>query len=196
MNRLKNPLHRCLALLLLTAAVLAPALAFADKSDADADLATGPSIGGRAEYFRAKNADHGNISPGVQLRLPFSPMFALEGSIDYRKEEFGGSAVYVYPVQASLVVYLMPHSRLTPYILGGAGWYYTQVAAPDKHTQYRYGPHAGAGLKLSLNHHWSVDGSFRYLWTTDVNTANAANPGGKNYSDNGFMLTTGLNYHF
>ena len=143
------------------AGLVAPAFARAD--DSKGDIASGPSIGARAQYFRAKDADHGNISPGVQVRLPFSPMFALEGSIDYRKEQFSGTVVDVYPIQASLLVYLMPHSRLTPFILGGAGWYYTQVRPPFQHTQYRFGPHAGAGLKLSLNHNWSVDGSFRYL---------------------------------
>jgi opacity protein-like surface antigen len=194
MNRPSRLTHRWIAAAMPAAAVLAPAVAFAD--DSDAGIAAGASLGGRAEYFRAKEATAGSWSPGLQLRLPFSPMFALEGSIDYRKETIGTSVVDVYPVQASLLVFLMPSSRLTPYVLGGAGWYYTQVEAPYKRTQYRYGPHAGAGLKLSLNHSWSVDGSYRYLWTTDINSADAAHPGGRNYSDNGYMLTGALNYHF
>jgi opacity protein-like surface antigen len=184
---------RWIAGLLAAAAALAPASALAGGSDAD--VARGVSIGGNATYFRAKDADHGYISPGVQLRVHLSPMFALEGTIDYRKEQFGGTVVDVYPVQASLLVYLFPSSRLTPYVLGGGGWYYTHVRSPD-HTQYRFGPHLGAGLKLSLNRSWSVDGSYRYLWTTDVHSTNVAHPAGQNFSDNGFMLTAGLNYHF
>ena len=184
--------HGRIAVLVLLAAVLVPVNAFAD----DAQIAQGISVGGRAMYFRAKDADRGNLSPGVQVRMHLSPMFALEGSIDYRKEQFGGTVVDVYPVQASLLMYLMPGSRLTPYLLGGGGWYYTQVRPPHQHTQYRFGPHAGAGLKLSLNNHWSVDGSYRYLWTRDINSEDAAHPAGRNFSDNGFMLTAGLNYHF
>ena len=185
---------RLIAAFVLAAAVLAPVRAFAD--DSESAIAEGVSLGGRAMYFRAKDADHGNLSPGVQLQLHLTPMFALEGSIDYRKEEFGSTVVDVYPVQASLLVYLMPRSRLTPYVLGGGGWYYTHVRAPNDHTQYRFGPHVGAGLKLSLNRSWSVDGSYRYLWTRDINSEDAAHPAGRNFSDNGFMLTAALNYHF
>ena len=185
---------RWIAGFVLAAAALAPASAFADGSDAE--IARGVSIGGNAMYFRAKDADHGNMSPGAQVRIHLSPMFALEGMIDYRKEQFGSTVVDVYPVQASLLVYLLPSSRLTPYVLGGGGWYYTHVRAPNDHTQYRFGPHLGAGLKLSLNHNWSIDGSYRYLWTRDINSEDAAHPAGRNFSDNGFMLTAGLNYHF
>ena len=186
--------RRWIAAFVLAASAFAPARALA--ADSDGDIARGISIGGSAAYFRAKDADHGNLSPGVQLRIHLSPMFALEGAIDYRREEFGSTVVDVYPVQASLLVYLMPNSRLTPYILGGGGWYYTHVRAPYDHTQYRFGPHAGAGLKLSLNHNWSIDGSYRYLWTRDINSEDAAHPAGRNFSDNGFMLTAGLNYHY
>ena len=183
-----------IAAFVLMAAALAPARAFAD--DTDSGVASGFSIGGRAEYFRAKEATSGSLSPGVQVRVPLTPLLALEGSIDYRRETVGTSTVDVYPVQASLLLYLMPVSRLTPYVLGGAGWYYTQVESPYNHTQYRYGPHLGAGLKLSLDRSWSIDGSYRYLWTTDIHSADRTHPGGRNFSDNGFMLTAGLNYHF
>ena len=186
--------RRWIAAIVLTTGVLAPVRALAD--DSDAGIASGRSIGGRAEYYRAKEAASGSLSPGVQLRLPVTPMFALEGSIDYRKETIGSTVIDVYPVQASLLAYLMPGSRLTPYLLGGAGWYYTQVRSPYSRTQYRYGPHAGAGLKLSLDHNWSIDASYRYLWTTDINSADATHPGGRNFSDNGYMLTAALNYHF
>lgn len=184
---------RWIAGFVIAAAVLTPARAFAEGSEAE--IARGFSIGGNATYFRAKDADHGNISPGAQVRIHLSPMFALEGAIDYRKEQFGSTVVDVYPVQASLLVYLLPNSRFTPYLLGGGGWYYTHVRSPD-HTQYRFGPHAGAGLKLSLNRSWSIDGSYRYLWTRDINSEDATHPAGRNFSDNGFMLTAGLNYHF
>lgn len=183
---------RWLAGLLLAAAALAPAGAFAEDSGG---IARGFSIGGNATYFRAKDADHGNVSPGLQVRAHLGDMLALEGAIDYRKEQFGATVVDVYPVQASLLVYLMPESRVTPYVLGGGGWYFTHVRSPD-HTQYRFGPHVGAGLKVSLDRTWSVDGSYRYLWTTDVHSTNAAHPAGQNFSDNGYMLTAGLNYHF
>lgn len=43
------------------------------------------------------------------------------------------------------------------YILGGVGWYYTHVQGSNGSTN-RYGPHAGAGLEVALDRHWSIDG--------------------------------------
>jgi len=192
MNTLPRLAPRWISTLLLAAAVLAPSLAFAEASE----IAEGVSIGGRAMYFRPKGANDGALSGGAQVRMHLSPMFALEGSIDYRKSTFGDVVVDVYPVQASLLVYLMPSSRLTPFVLGGGGWYYTHVRAPYEKTQYRFGPHAGAGLKLSLSKFWSIDGSYRYLWTRDINSEDLSHPAGRNFSDNGYMLTASLNHHF
>lgn len=184
--------------LLVLAAALAPASVRAQDGGADGSskIAEGMSLGGRAMYYRPKDADGGSLSGGAQLRIHLSKMFAIEGSIDYRQSKFGTTVVDVYPVQASLLVYLLPHSRLTPFILGGGGWYYTHVRKPYESTQYRFGPHAGAGLKLSVDRRWSIDGSWRYLWNRDINSEDAQHPAGRNFSDNGFMFTTGLNYHF
>ena len=184
--------RRLIAAFVLTVSALIPAIAFGG----DSQIAEGVSLGGRAMYFRAKDADTGAMSGGAQIRMHLSPMLALEGSIDYRKETFGSTVVDVYPVQATLLVYLMPKSRLTPFVLGGGGWYYTHVRAPHDSTQYRFGPHAGAGLKLSLDKSWSIDGSYRYLWTRDIHSEDLAHPAGRHFSDNGFMLTASLNHHF
>ncbi len=97
--KLAIPHARMMAAFVLAAAVLAPVAAFAD--DADAGIATGVSLGGRAMYYRAKDADGGDLSGGAQLHIPLSPMFTIEGSIDYRKTTFGENTVDVYPVQAS-----------------------------------------------------------------------------------------------
>ena len=185
---------RWIAAFVLAASALAPLSVMAENTDAG--IARGLSFGGRAMYYRPKDADSGTLSGGVQVRAHLSPIFALEGSIDYRRSTFGDTVVDVYPVQASLLAYLLPDARLTPFILGGGGWYYTHVRPPHERTQYRFGPHAGAGLKLSLNRFWSIDGSYRYLWTRDIKSEDLAHPAGRNFSDNGFMLTAGLNYHF
>ena len=184
--------RRLITGLILTASALTPSIAF----PAESGIAEGVSIGARAMYFRPKDAASGSMSGGAQVRMHMTPMLALEGSIDYRKSTFGSVVVDVYPVQASLLVYLAPSSRLTPFILGGGGWYYTHVRAPYEKTRYRFGPHAGAGLKLSLSKFWSIDGSYRYLWTRDINSEDLAHPAGRNFSDNGYMLTASLNHHF
>ena len=154
----------------------------------------GITFGGRAMYSRPKGADGGNLSGGAQLRLHLTRVLAIEGSADYRRDRFNGTLVETTPVQASLLLYLFPTWPISPYLLGGAGWYYTHVNAPFESTQHRFGPHAGGGLEIFLHRHWSIDGSYRYLWIQDINSHDPRNP--NNYSDRGYMLTAGLNYRF
>lgn len=188
---------RAIGVLAISAAMaLAPRAASAE-GDAGGDMhasRSGVTLGGRAAYYRPKDADHGTLNGGAQLRLHFVPAIAVEGSVDYRQNKFGDTTVDVFPVQASLLLYLTPGFVVSPYILGGVGWYYTRVQ--DGATTNRYGPHAGAGLEAALARHWTVDGSFRYLWTQSLDAPTAASPAGKNFSDKGFMLTAGLNYRF
>ncbi|MBI3547528.1 MAG: porin family protein [Elusimicrobia bacterium] len=179
--------------------LLAAALAIliVDPLFADSGLSTsrgGATLGGRGMYFRAKDADTGTWSGGAQLRFHLSRVLGLEGSIDYRQSRFAGTMVDVYPVQASILVYLLPDLPLTPYLLGGGGWYYTQLRGHD--AQHRFGPHAGAGLELFLNNHWSIDGSYRYVWLSDIHSQNSSHPLGTNLRDSGHMVTAALNWRF
>lgn len=190
----QRPIVRVLGILTcLAVAALAPRPASAADDDMHASRA-GLSFGGRASYFRPKDADSGSLYGGAQLRLHFTPVLAVEASADYRQNKFGGTIVDVYPVQGSLMIYLMPGWVISPYILGGEGWYHTHVRGGAS-TQ-RYGPHAGAGLEAALGRHWSIDGSYRYLWTQSLSTPTQTSPLGKNFSDNGFMLTAALNFRY
>lgn len=157
----------------------------------------GLSIGGRAAYYRPKGADHGSLAEGAQVRLHFTPVWALEGSADLRQDQFGGTKVDVIPLQLSLMVYILPPGyRTAPYLLAGGGWYYTHVSGPFEHSGFRFGPHAGGGVEFFLDRSWSLDGSYRYLWTEDIHSQNLAHPLGQNFSDKGFMLTAAVNYIF
>ena len=180
-------------LAVLAAVVAAPPLAAADDAPG---IRPGVSFGGRAMYSRPKDADHGTLNGGAQLRLHMTSVLALEGSADYRQSKFGAQTVDVFPVQASLMIYLLPSLPVSPYLLGGGGWYYTHVQGGGNPTQNRFGPHAGVGLEAVLGRHWSVDGSYRYVWNEDVHSQDAAHPLGRNFSDSGFMLTAALNYLF
>jgi opacity protein-like surface antigen len=183
-------------LAVLVAATLVPCVAWADGDDGNDFDASRPGVtfGGRAAYYRPKGADDGTLNGGAQLRLHILPMLAVEGSADYRQNKYGGTTVDEIPVQASLMLYLTPSWVVSPYVLGGVGWYYTHIQ--DGSTTNRYGPHAGAGLELALARHWSIDGSYRYLWTQSLTAPTTTSPAGKNFSDNGFMLTAALNYRF
>ena len=159
----------------------------------------GVSFGGRAAYYKPKGADSGEWAGGAQLRFHIGPVFAIEGSADVRQQRFGGTVVDIIPVQASLLAYLFPGKIVSPYILGGAGWYYTHVKAGspfNDRTDHRFGPHAGAGLQAWFNRHWSIDGSYRYIWLSSYRSQDAAHPLGRDIDDSGYMVTGALNYHF
>jgi hypothetical protein len=103
--------------------------AFADSyffDDIDKSLL---SIGGRGTYF-----DPNDTSPkwygGAQVRLHLGQVFAIEGSVDYREKKFDSTFTRTFPVQVSGLIYLLPGKRISPFLLGGGGWYYTQVKGP------------------------------------------------------------------
>lgn len=158
----------------------------------------GLSIGGRGTYFKPKNVE-GNWGGGAQVRFHLTSAFAIEGSADIRQDRIGDSVVDLIPVQASLLAYLFPGQPVSPYLLGGAGWYYTHIKAGspfDDRTDHRFGPHAGAGLQAWFNKTWSIDGSWRYIWLSAYRTRDAAHPFGRDIDDSGYMITGALNFHF
>ncbi|MBA2252426.1 MAG: hypothetical protein H0W13_06940 [Nitrospirales bacterium] len=71
----------------------------------------------------------------------------------------------------SALLYLLPGKRLSPFILGVGGWYYTTVKGPGgfDDMQNRFGTHAG-GLQFWFNDRVSIDGTSRHMWLEDVNS--------------------------
>jgi opacity protein-like surface antigen len=97
----------------------------------------------------------------------------------------------------SLLGYIFPGAVWSPYLLGGAGWYYTEVDGPFSlnHTDSRFGLHAGIGLEYVLERGVSVDISYRYIWLENI-VSEDANALLKNYQDSGDMITIALNFLF
>ncbi len=154
------------------------------------------SIGGRAMYFDPKDGSS-EWYGGAQVRLHPSHYFAIEGSADYRRNDFNGTRVHSYPVQVSLLLYPLGTTRLAPFLLGGGGWYYTTVDGPGNFddTQNRFGAHAGGGLQLFVSRRISLDSTYRYIWLEDIQSRDA-NIVDKDFRDHGHMVTIGLNIHF
>ena len=156
------------------------------------------SIGPRATYSTPKDANEGTWSGGVQARMHLAPVLAVEGSIDYHRNNYGQfTTIKTYPVQASLLAYLMPGSSFSPFLIGGAGWYYTRVEGPFNYsnTTSRFGVHAGVGAEFMLNDFLSIDGTYRYIWLASV-ASKDANALDKTYKDSGSMITIALNFLF
>ena len=153
------------------------------------------SIGGHATYYDPLDAGDEWFG-GVHARVHLLPTLAIEGLVDYRDNDFGNNDVVTIPVQASALFYLLPGKRLSPFVLGGAGWYYTDVDGPtDDDTDHRFGLHAGGGVQLMLNERWSVDGTYRYVWVEKIEAQNASFTN-KDFDDDGHMVTIGINLHF
>lgn len=187
------------SLLALAAALLPLGAAAATDEGVVVGSRPGLSIGGRGAYYKSKGADTGTWSGGAQVRFHLTSVWAIEGAADFRQERFGGTVVDLVPVQASLLAYLFPGKVVSPYLLGGAGWYYTHVKAGapfNDTTTHRFGPHAGAGLQAWFNRHWSIDGSYRYIWLSSFRSQDAEHPLGRDIDASGYVVTGALNYHF
>jgi opacity protein-like surface antigen len=176
---------------------ITPASASAETNWLTEDVSKGIfSIGGRAMYFDPEDGKN-HWFGGAQVRAHLGDIFAIEGSADYRKNDFGDTTVHTYPVQVSALAYLLPGKRISPFLLGGGGWYYTTIDGPNgfDDTDNRFGLHAGGGLQFMMTERWSVDGSYRYVWTEDIKSRDRSLRK-KDFSDEGHMVTVGLNFHF
>lgn len=131
------------------------------------------SLGGHASYTKATGAD-GTWAGGAQLRLRFPGPLGVEGLIDYRRTTYsaGGEDVLrieQYPVQASLMIFILP-GQVQPYVLGGGGWYYTKSTflGPQSDlgsdTQHTFGGHVGGGIELGAKAKVSLHVDVRYVF--------------------------------
>ncbi|MBV9080406.1 MAG: porin family protein [Elusimicrobia bacterium] len=180
---------------LLSVGVAMPALAGEGGTVAERNFSIGP----RAAVFIPKESSANDTwYGGVQLRAMFNRVAGLEGSIDYREDDFGSTKVKTYPVQASLLLYLANKKPFCFFLLGGGGWY-NQHIEPDNGpstTKQRFGPHAGAGIQYFLSDAWSLDSTWRYIWLQRVNLTNSTLLKSNSYDPSGQQVTIGLNYHF
>lgn len=105
---------------------------------------------------------------GGQVRL-LSPRFGLEISLDRHAESFEAlnQKVTETPIQASVLMRLSS-SRISPFLLGGPGWYRHKVAplegagSPVETTEF--GWHAGGGLEILVHRHFGLHGDYRFTF--------------------------------
>jgi hypothetical protein len=158
-----------------------------------------PEFGIRAGYFKVRDADDGAWFGGVQVRIPLSEMFAIEGAIELHTTEFedGEIEVVQYPLQASLLLFLMPQSApISPYVLAGVGWYYTIVdfsgslSGFDGDTDHWFGGHIGAGARALVGKSMAASADVRYIFIE---------PDGNNLEDENFdtfQISLSLSFQF
>lgn len=109
---------------------------------------------------------------GGQIKLRLSQATAIEVSADYdsKLNQTGTvtQSAKSMPIQASLLLYPM-RSTLSPYVLGGIGWYRHSVtesttASPVTTTRSirEMGYHAGLGAELRVGKRIAIHGDYRY----------------------------------
>ncbi|MDE2142014.1 MAG: outer membrane beta-barrel protein [Elusimicrobia bacterium] len=179
--------------LFLSLLFAASAAAAYDGGEAGQGQHTATSAGARAAFYHPGDADHGTWAPGAVLRLHMTSVYSFEASADFAHYDSGGTRVRTTAVQATVLGYFAPDASLSPYLLIGGGWYPTHADGPYNPMRL-FGPHVGLGLELLLGSNWSLDGSYRYLWTETVSWSKVTRILGTDFGTRGHMFTLGLTY--
>ena len=132
--------------------------------------AQGFGIGGRAAWIKPDtDADAHTLRLfGGQVRM-LSRRIGLEVSLDRRSETFEllNQKVTETPVQASFLLRLGGGS-VSPFLLGGPGWYRRSVETLDDPEQRvsttEFGWHGGIGLEILAGRHFGLHGDYRYTF--------------------------------
>jgi opacity protein-like surface antigen len=106
---------------------------------------------------------------GGQIRL-LSRRWGVEVSMDRHTESFEllNQKVTEAPIQASVLL-RMGGGKLSPFLLGGPGWYRQKVElleGPDdpEVENTEFGWHAGGGLELLAGRHLGIHGDYRFTF--------------------------------
>jgi hypothetical protein len=148
-------------------------------SEPAAIVGPGFVLGPMAGFLRARGSDHGAWFGGAVARAYLFPALAAEASISVHQDRFEGGAVRItqWPVQVTGLLFPFAALPVDPYLLAGAGWYYTRVhtrgsfASFKDETDKTFGAHVGAGVELRPQGPFVIFGDVRYIWlrpTTDA----------------------------
>ena len=109
---------------------------------------------------------------GGQIKMRLSPGTAIEVSADYdtklNKTQSLTERAKSMPIQASLLMFPV-RSTISPYLLGGIGWYRHSVTTTTTSTSTatttsirEMGYHAGLGAELRVGQRMAIHGDYRY----------------------------------
>ena len=189
-----RPLRRPAAILLAFVALLSWATPVA---------AQGLGVGGRIAWVKADaDADVDSVRMfGGQVRL-LSTRFGIEVALDRKTEasELLNTEITETPIQASLLMRL-GSGAVSPYLLGGPGWYRASVEALDdpdtRVTTTEFGWHAGIGLEIFASRRFGIHGDYRYTFLDfDDDEEDEGFIGGLLPGHRGSMWTVGATIYF
>jgi opacity protein-like surface antigen len=126
--------------------------------------AQGFYIGPQLGIHKTQDAER-DVLVGAAARLKLTPGLGIEGSLNYRKENFeNGTTVRSWPIMVTGMFYVLP----IVYAAGGAGWYNTTVDFDDElgldnETSQQFGWHFGAGADIPIGNS-RLTGDVRYVF--------------------------------
>lgn len=136
---------------------------------------------------------------GGQVRL-LGPRLGLELALDHHSEslELLNQKVTEIPIQMSVL--LRGSGRVSPFLLGGPGWYHRTVEALDSASDVsvsttEFGWHAGVGLEVLASRHFGIHGDYRYTFL-DFHDNNSGFIGKVLPGHRGSMWTLGTTFYF
>jgi hypothetical protein len=138
---------------------------------------------------------------GGQIRL-VSQRFGFEVALDRHSESFEllNQKVTETPIQASILM-RMAKGSVSPFLLGGPGWYHRKVEALDSPgnlsaSTTEFGWHAGIGLEVLAGRHFGFHGDYRYTFL-NFHDDNAGGVLGRVLPGHrGSMWTLGTTFYF
>jgi Outer membrane protein beta-barrel domain len=138
---------------------------------------------------------------GGQIRL-VSQRFGFEVALDRHSESFEllNQKVTETPVQASILM-RMAKGSVSPFLLGGPGWYHRKVEALDSPgnlsaSTTEFGWHAGIGLEVLAGRHFGFHGDYRYTFLNFHDDNNGGLIGRVLPGHRGSMWTLGATFYF
>ncbi|MBI4766088.1 MAG: outer membrane beta-barrel protein [Deltaproteobacteria bacterium] len=149
-------------------------------------------LGIRGGWYKAEDADEGKLYGGLQVRWKVFPALAIEGLVDYHPEQTfpDNKKITSYPVLVSALFYLIPGAPVSPYLLGGVGWYYSKVE-DNSGTNWTndFGAHLGGGLDIPLSPQVVFNADLRYYFL------NFSDQKVKDLKTNGYIISAGFTFY-
>lgn len=157
-------------------------------------ISLGPQVG----YFKAQDADNGNVMGGAAFRLKLTPLLGLEASINYRQEKYANDTLTVrsWPVMVTGLIYPLPMF----YGAIGTGWYNTtfdfnQSKFPSLNlkdeSRQKVGWHFGGGVEIPVATNVKLTADIRYVF---LNYDFKEIPGNGNLKSNFYVVTAGFQF--
>lgn len=190
-----------LTLILGTAVFTASAQSAADRAGITDTFGFGPRLG----YYKAQDADQGNLYYGIQARFRPGAIVGIEAAVEYRAgNEFGvgNSTVKTsfVPVTTSMLLFAPVSEHFAPYGVAGLGAYYTRYSTSgaledlgfESDNEFNLGYHLGVGTEIPVNDNTAISIDYRYIFLNPNDNEESF----EDASFNGNTISASLMFYF